>query len=357
MIKVGIIGGGAIAQRAHIPSYQKTNGVKIIAISDSNEDKAKFVAKKFGIENYFASYEDLLKLKEIEAVSICTPNCFHEEQVIAALKAKKNVLCEKPLSPNVKGVEEIFREAEKSNRICMIAYMRRFMKTSQVLKEFIDNDELGQIYYAKASFLRRRGIPTPGSWFTSKKLSGGGCLIDIGVHVLDLSLWLMGNPEPKEVVGSTYAKFRGITPSGWPPSDTLVGDTFSYPFDVEDLASGFIKFDNGAALFLESSWAGNSEREIALSFFGTKGGAKIQFLEDASLPGSLKIFEEKQGTLLDLVPSLPQRNNPFREEIHHFIDCIKNGKEPITTFEEALSVAKIIEAIYKSAEEGREMRI
>ncbi len=141
MIKVKIMGAGAIAPRAHIASYHKTNGVKIIGVSDSNEGKAKFVAKKFGVQNYVASYEDLLKLKEIEAVSICTLNCFHEPQepqVIATLKAKKNVLCEKPLSLYVKGVEEIFREAEKSNRIYIIAYMRRFMKTSPLLKEFID---------------------------------------------------------------------------------------------------------------------------------------------------------------------------------------------------------------------------
>jgi len=155
MTKVGIIGVGGIAQVAHIPSYQKVDGVKIVAVSDSNKKKAESVAKRFNIETYFTDYKDLLKLSEIEAVSICTPNFFHQEQVIASLRAGKNVLCEKPLCLNTKGVEQIFKEVKKAdNKICMIAYMRRFMSISQTLKEFIGQGELGEIYYAKASYLR-----------------------------------------------------------------------------------------------------------------------------------------------------------------------------------------------------------
>lgn len=359
MIKVGIIGAGGIAQMAHIPNYQKMKEVEVVAICDSNEKKVRTVAKKFGIKTYFTDYKNLLELKEIEAVSICTSNCFHQEQVITSLKRGKHVLCEKPLCLNAKGVEEIFKEVERSkDKICMVAYMQRFMNVSQVLKEFIDNDELGEIYYAKVSYLRRRGIPAPGSWFTSKKMSGGGPLIDLGVHILDLSLWLMGNPLPVSVTGSVYAKFKNeATSGGWPPSHTLMGNELSYGFDVEDLASGFIKFSNGASLFLEVSWAGNSEEGERFSFFGTKGGARIEFSEDTSSYEKLKIFKGGQGRLFDIVPVLSQENDPYYEEVQHFIECIKEGKKPIVTPAEALNVARIIDAIYKSAEEKREVMI
>jgi len=359
MIKVGIIGVGAIAQLGHIPSYQKIDGVRIVALSDSNREKAEAVARKSNIETYFTDYKDLLELNEIEAVSICTPNFFHQEQVIASLRAGKNVLCEKPLCLNAREAEEIFKETEKTNnKICMIAYMRRFMSISQILKEFIDQRELGEIYYAKASYLRRRGIPTAGSWFTSKEMSGGGSLIDIGVHILDLSLWLMGNPTPLSAVGSTYAKFRNEAVSaGWPPANTLKGDKFNYNFDVEDLTSSFVKFNNGATLFLETSWAGNSETEGTLSLFGTKGGAKISFCEGDPLYGRLKIFKGRQGRLYDITPVLSLKEDAFHKEVEHFIDCIKQRKNPITTPAEALNVARIIDAIYQSAEEGKEIKI
>lgn len=359
MIKVGIIGAGAIAQLGHIPSYQKINEVKIAALSDPNKKKAEAVAKRFNIETYFTDYKDLLELNEIEAVSICTPNFFHQEQIITSLRKEKNVLCEKPLCLDAQGVEVVFKEEEKTdNKICMVAYMYRFMGISQVLKEFIEQGELGEIYYAKTSYLRRRGIPTTGSWFTSKKMSGGGSLIDIGVHILDLSLWLMGNPTPVSATGSTYAKFRNEDISaGWPPANTLKEDKFNYDFDVEDFASGFVKFGNGATLFLEASWAGHSETEETLSFFGDKGGAKISFCEDDPLHGKLKIFKGRQGRLYDLTPVLPLKEDAFHKEVEHFIDCIKQRKNPITTPAEALNVARIIDAIYQSAEEGKEIKI
>lgn len=360
MLRIGIIGAGAIAQSGHIPSYQKIDKVKVVAISDSNKEKAKAVAKKFNIETYFTDYRDLLKLDRIDAVSICTPNFLHREQVTVSLRAGKNVLCEKPLCLNAKEVEEILKEVKKADgKICMVAYMRRFMDVSQFLKESINQGELGEIYYVKASYLRRRGIPTSSSWFTSKKLSGGGALIDIGVHILDLVLWLMGNPIPIVVSGSIYSKLRNKTgSSSWSPPNILIENKLNHNiFDVEDLATGFVKFLNQCTLFLEASWAGNSENEGTLSFFGTKGGAKVRFYEEDSVYGRLRIFKEKQGRVCDLTPVFPQEDDLVSKEVKHFVECIEKNRKPITTPNEMLNVARIIDAIYQSAKEGREIKI
>jgi len=216
-VKVGIIGVGGIAQYAHIPCFQKLKDAEVVAVCDPNELKLKDVAEKFNIPQKFSDYRKLLDLKEIDAVVICTPNAFHREQAVAALQSDKHVLCEKPIALNGNEVGEILKVAEEKKKKFMGAFCHRFDNTSQILKKFIDRGEFGEIYYAKANYLRRRGIPGLGGWFTTKELSGGGPLIDCGVHILDTAIWLMGSPEPVEVVGSTYNKFKEqATDGGWP---------------------------------------------------------------------------------------------------------------------------------------------
>lgn len=241
----------------------------------------------------------------------------------------------------------------------MVAFCHRFDNTSQFLKKSIDRGEFGEIYYAKASYLRRRGIPGLGGWFTTKKLAGGGPLIDCGVHVLDTAIWLMGSPGPVEVIGSAYNKFKAeATDGGWPPSSSRTGDKYSGAFDVEDLATSFIKFANGATLFLEASWAGNSEQGLFLHLFGTKSGARVGQSEEEGKVGErgLKVFTGKQGDLMDISPILPDVN-PYEKQAAHFIECIRKNKEPITKPKEILNVVKIIEAIYLSAEKGEEIKL
>ena len=358
-VKVGIIGAGGIAQYAHLPSFGKMQDAEVVAISDPNEFKLKKVAEKFKISQSFADYRKLLALEEIDAVVICTPNAFHKEQSMAALQSGKHVLCEKPIALSSKEVSEVLKTAAEKKKKFMGAFCHRFDNTSQILKKYIAQGEFGEIYYAKTNYLRRRGIPGLGGWFTTKKLSGGGPLIDVGVHILDTAIWLMGSPEPVEVVGSTYAKFKGTaTDGGWPPLPSRTGDKYSGTFDVEDLAASFIKFDNGATLFSEASWAGNSEQGLFLSLFGTRSGAKVGQSEEEGKMGKrgLKIFSEKQGNLVDIFPVLPEVN-PYEKEDAHFIECIREDKEPITKPKEILNIAKIIEAIYLSAKTGKEIRL
>jgi predicted dehydrogenase len=349
-IGVGIIGAGGIAQGGHIPNYQKLPGVEVLALCDPNEQKAREAAEKFGIPGVYADYRLLLDDRRIKVVSVCSPNYLHREHSIAALKAGKHVLCEKPVALNGAEAEEILRAATAAKRKFMVAFMQRFSAGSAFLKKIIADGEFGEIYYARASYLRRRGIPGLGGWFTTRRMSGGGPLIDCGVHILDKTCWLMGSPRPVAVSGVTFQKFKEVAvDGGWPPATSRTGDKFTGTFDVEDLASALIRFDNGAALVLESSWAGNSVAGISFNLFGTRAGS----FEDSA---GLKIFGDKNGVLTETTPTLKPVSG-FEAEIAHFVECVREDRPVMTTPAEITAVARIIEGVYRSAESGRECRL
>jgi predicted dehydrogenase len=226
----------------------------------------------------------------------------------------------------------------------MTAFNNRFRGDTQVLKRFIESGELGEIYYAKTGWIRRRGIPGFGGWFTTKAMSGGGPLIDLGVHMLDLCLWLMGNPKAVTVTGSTYAKFG--------PKSRGTGQFRSVDntggCDVEDLSAAFIRLDTGATVILEASWASNIEREKSYTtLMGTKGGSDLD---------PLRIYQEKQGVCVDITPACPNVAGHVME-IKHFVDCLVNGTELISTGEHGLEITRILHAIYKSAKENKEIKL
>lgn len=349
-VRVGIIGAGGIAQTAHIPSYKNIENVEVVAVSDINREKLQYVSDRFGIPQTFTEWERLVEA-DIDAVSICSPNAFHAEQSIKAMESGKHVLCEKPVCLTGAEVEKVFSTSEKTGKKFMAAFPRRFSGEAKVLKPMIDAGDFGEIYYIKAGYLRRRGIPGLGSWFTSKKLAGGGPMMDVGVHMLDLVIYLAGAPMPEFVVGSTYEKFKDkATDGGWPPMDTRKGDKNLGEMEVEDLASGFVKLSTGATLFVEASWAGNSETGLKASLFGTMAGVQMPDPENPKNP--VRIYSEDRGTLTDILPAVPQINS-FQEEINHFIRCIRENKKPITKKEEVLSVVRIIEGIYRSADTGK----
>jgi len=349
-LKVGIIGTGGIAQVAHIPGFQKLKDVEVVAISDINEEKLKFVAEKFNIPKTFTNWEDLLE-EDLDIVSICSPNFLHFPQSVKALEKGKNVICEKPLCLSEEEAEKLVKTIEKTGKKFMGAFNRRFTGEAIVLKKMIDKGFFGEIYYMKASYLRRRGIPGLGTWFTDKKMAGGGPMLDVGVHMIDFVLYLAGSPMPEIVVGSTYYKFKDrATDGGWPPPETRKGDKATGKMDVEDLACGFVKLSNGATLFVEASWAGNSETGLKASLFGTEAGAQLPDPENPENP--VRIYSETNGTLTDIIPQVP-KTNPYDDEIKHFVECVKNDTEPITKKNEIIAVARIIEGIYKSAETGQ----
>lgn len=342
-IGVGVIGLGI--GKLHVQGYSQSPDAEIVAVCDLIEDKTKQAAAQYGIENTCSDYRKLLAMPGIDAVSVCVPNHLHAEMTIAAFKAGKHVICEKPLAMNSAEGEAMVAASKKAGKLFMTAFNNRFRGDTQTLKRFIQDGELGDIYFAKTGWIRRKGIPGFGSWFTTKSKSGGGPLIDIGVHVLDLTLWLMGNPKAVSVTGSTYAMFgpKGQGQGTWGTAEVGGG------FDVEDLAAAFIRLENGATLLLEASWASHIKGDaIYTNLMGTKGGAELD---------PLRIYKDMQGAPVDITPACPDQGGGHLIEVMHFADCVAHGTELVATGEHGLEIARILDAVYKSAKTGKEIAL
>jgi predicted dehydrogenase len=344
-IGIGIIGSGGIAQGAHLPAYKALadDSVRVIAVADVRRETAEQAAQKFEVPHVYEDYREMLRRDDIDAVSVCTPNFMHKQPTIDALEADKHVLVEKPLAINAAEGREMVAAARRTGKKLQAGLNNRFGSAPQALKRFIQAGELGDIYYARSQALRRRGIPSWGV-FTQKDKQGGGPLIDIGVHILDLTLWLMGHPKPVAASGQTYTKFgkrEGMV--------GLMGQWDTKNFTVEDFGVGFVRFENGATLTLETSFAANLEKEIFnCELFGTEGGCSLS---------PLRLFFERNQTLIDATPVFLPQVHTHQAEIKSFIEAIRNDTEPPVTAEEGLMVTEILDAIYRSADEGREVRI
>ncbi|NLB56780.1 MAG: Gfo/Idh/MocA family oxidoreductase, partial [Lentisphaerae bacterium] len=280
---------------------------------------------------------ELMKCDWIDAVSVCTPNALHAPVAIAAFEAGKHVICEKPLSVSAAEGAMMVEAGKKSGKLFMMGFNNRFRGDTQLLKKFVEKGDLGEIYYAKTGWLRRKGIPGLGGWFTTKSMAGGGPLIDLGVHVLDLTLWLMGNPIPTSVMGTAYAKFG--------PNYVKDGNG---TYDVEDLATALIKLDNGATIFLEASWESYvSREEVYTKLMGSEGGAELD---------PLRIYTDLNGVPADITPQYKPVSG-HEMEIVHFVDCIREGRQPIATGEQGLHIMQILDAIYESTNTGKSVEI
>ena len=347
-IKVGIIGTGGISN-CHFTGYKSRNDVDVVACCDIDFEKAKKYAEEKGIPHAYPSYDEMLKNEKLDAVSVTTWNAAHKCATIAALNAGVNVICEKPMAMNAAEAREMAETAKKSGKLLMVGFVRRYGNDAAVVKKFIDAGQLGEIYYAKATYLRRNGCP--GRWFGDKEYSGGGPLIDIGTHALDLTLWCMNNYEPKYCVGTTYKKLGHIFPSAncwgdWKPED----------FTVEDSAFGFIVMKNGATVSLESSWALNmlDTREACTLLCGTNAGIDMN--------NGVRINGVRGGKLYELYPALDGKGVDFYDasgeeapadrEARLWIDAVINDKTPVVTPEQAYCVSRILNGIYESAKTG-----
>jgi predicted dehydrogenase len=278
-------------------------------------------------------------------VSIATPNKFHAPLTIAALEAGCHVLCEKPMAMSADEARAMLAAAEKAGKRLMINFSYRFSEQSQALKDRVDAGELGDVYFARTVWHRRRGLPKFGGWFGQKGLSGGGPLIDLGVHRLDLALWLMGYPKPVWVMGSTYN-----------PIATALAEKEGVPYDVEDLAVGLIRFENGATLEVEASWATNiKERELMETrLLGTEGGLVQRNLNE-TYEFEAELYFERNGAHYYMKLHAPRKRR--LNAMYHLIESIVNDTPHIARGEEGLLVMEILDAIYKSAEEGRPVQI
>lgn len=344
-IGIGIIGSGGIARGAHLPGYRalEREGVKIVAVCDVDEATAKRAASEFHVDHVYTDYERMLERDDIDAVSICTPNYLHKQPTVDALEAGKHVLVEKPLAMNAVEGKEMVEAARRTDRKLQVGFMNRFNSRALALKRFIDAGEMGEIYYGRAQALRRRGIPGWGV-FTQKDKQGGGPLIDIGVHILDLTLWLMGHPKPVSVSGKTYTKFG--TRSG---VLGLMGQWDPAKYTVEDLGIGFVRFDNGATLTVEASFAANLEKDVFnTELYGTEGGCTYE---------PARMYFERHQTLVDATPVFLPQTKPYELEVRAFVQAIRDDTPVEVPGEQGLMVTQILDAIYQSSEEGREVGI
>lgn len=346
-LKIGIIGSGGIAQGCHIPGYQTMPDLcEVVWACDANPETAAEAARKFNIPKTTCDYRDVLSDPEVGAVSIATPNKFHLQPALDALAAGKHVLCEKPLAMDGNEARQIVRAANASGKVFQVALQFRFGAPARFVKDYIDKGHMGDIYYARAQALRRRGVPHWGV-FIDKELQGGGPLIDIGVHILDLTLFLMGYPKPVATSAKTWDHL-GKNPEITNPW----GEYDRSKFTVEDFAVGFIRLENDAVIVLESSFMGNLEGDaFHTQLFGTKSGAIVKgWGEDP-----VKIYTERDKQIFDMKPiNLPQVQSSHTDEVQAFVHAILEGKPSPVPAEQGFLLNAVFDAMYKSSETGRE---
>ncbi|GGF87962.1 Gfo/Idh/MocA family protein [Paenibacillus aceti] len=351
-LKVAVIGCGGIANGKHLPSLSQVEQVELVAFCDIIEERAVKAAAEYGVENakVYTDFRKLLAETDVEVIHVCTPNDSHAEITIASLESGRHVMCEKPMAKTTEQARQMLDAAKRTGKKLSIAYQNRFRNDSLYLKQLCEEGELGDIYLGKALALRRRAVPTWGVFLDEEK-QGGGPLIDIGTHALDLTLWMMDNYEPKSVTGSVFHKLGDRENAAnafgpWNPEE----------FKVEDSAFGFITMKNGATIILESSWAINMVDigEARTMLCGTEGGA--------DMTNGLRINGEKNSRLYDTKIDLGaggvafydgKEENEAVREAKSWIEAIIEDKEPVVKPEQALVVTEILEAIYESAKTGK----
>jgi predicted dehydrogenase len=350
-IGIGIIGFGGIAQAVHAPGYRRlADQCEIVAIADIDPTRIEQAkSDKWNIPNAVEDYNKLLEMPEIDAVSICTPNGIHMQATLDALAAGKHVLCEKPMAMNATEAKTMIAKSEETGKKLQIGYNMRFSAGAQSLKRSIDAGMFGSVYHATARAMRRRGVPTWGV-FINKELNGGGPLIDIGVHITDMTLWLMGHPKPVAVMGRAEAFIARRKDK---PVVGMWGQWEPDKYTVEDFAAAMIRFEDGRTMHLTSSFVANIDREhFDTQIFGTDAGAFF----DANT-GQYNLYREEFGTLTDTTAGWqPNVQSTHGEEIRMFLKAIRENipvKETgAATGEQGLMVTQIIDGIFKSSELG-----
>ena len=348
--RVGVIGAGSIAQ-LHLTAYAENPDVELVAVADMNLERAQAVADQFGAARAYADPHELLAADDIDGVSICTWNNSHASWAIAAVEAGKHVLVEKPIARTLGEALQIQEAAAAGDRVVQVGFVRRHSPNCQVLKSFIDAGELGEIYYARASCLRRAG--NPGGWFADKGISGGGPLLDIGIHVLDLCWYLMGSPKVVSVSGNTYDRLGNRANITTMPR-YRVADYDPAKNTVEDLANAVIRFDNGASILLDCSYSLHAVKDsIEVAVYGEKGGAELE--------PALHIATEMHDSVVNIEPQIGSRTFElaagFRNEIANFVDASLGRAESVAPAWHGVEIVRLLEAIYESAETGREVML
>lgn len=343
-LKYALIGAGGNAEKKHIHGYKALPDVDVSAICDVDVGKASAMADRHGVKRVYGDYKEMIERERPDIVSVVTPNFLHAEITEYALSRGVNVHCEKPLGLNADEARRILAAQERSGKRVMIGLNNRFTNEAVYLKKWIDDGRLGRIYSAKAGWVRRAGIPGRGTWFTDKARAGGGVLIDLGAHYLDLALYLMGRPKVTYAAGQIHQNFVHTTTRNRNGYTGIEGGLF----DVEDAADGYLGIQGGGSLAVDFSWASNIEEDrFYVELLGTEGGASL-------VNGTLKLFGESEGVCLDLSPKLKLNPNlRLANEFRHFADGVRDPEQAlIAPAEDGLYFAEIIDAFYASAASG-----
>jgi predicted dehydrogenase len=327
-VRIGVVGLGNIAQTIHLPILTRLPDAEVVAVCDLDIGKARTVAQKFGIPRSYSDYEKMLEAEDdIGGIDICASTFAHKEIAVAALKAKKHTLVEKPLARTQKETIEIVSAAKKHQRQVMVGMNSRFRPDAMILRSFIEGNELGKIYYSKAGWFKRLSVENP--WFTRKEQSGGGVVLDLGIVMFDLAFWMMGYPSVKEVIASTYAHNTK---------------------EVEDSTIVFIRMKNGSTMTLEASWSFESTQDFFYcDVFGTDGSGSLN---------PFRILKKMHGNLVNVTPvshETPQSlyRKSYENELKHWVGSLRGLHAFISTGEDAVHRMKVVDAIYKSAKSGK----
>lgn len=349
MLNAGIIGCGGISH-CHMEGYGRIPDVAVVACCDIDAEKAEKYAAKFNIPRWYADYNEMMAKESLDLVSVTTWNAAHKGATIAALEGGANVICEKPMAMNAAEAEEMRKTAERCGKLLQVGFVRRFGDDAAAFRNFREAGVFGDLYYAKATYIRRSGCP--GGWFGDKRYSGGGPLIDLGVHVIDLVRYLAGNPKPVAAFGVTYSNLGPDRAHGaqnaW-TTETQKDERFTY--NVEDMASAMVRFDNGLTLSVEASFNLNvKEDRGGIELFGTKGGATIE--------PTFEIHSDLAGMFVNIAPASPAGfGDAFNREIKGFVDAVKGEAPCVATAEDGVALMKILDAVYESARTGHEVVI
>ena len=355
-LKVGIIGAGWIAE-AHVNQYLKMDDVEVVAVADLVEGKAqKFIDthKVVGAKPYNSDVEMLEKVKDLDAVSICTYNATHASCAINALNAGVNVLLEKPFTVTLDEAVEVMRAEKRSGKILSIGFQPRMSTNMQMIKKIVDSGELGQVYYLQAGGGRRSGIPTPfGTTFIEKETGAIGAVGDIGSYSLDMLLHAVGDPKPLTVSGYT-SNFFGVNPESYPDHPE-----YAEKFGVDDFAAAFVRLEGGIILDFRISWAMNMDTCGDALILGTKGGLRIPSTEcwNGSFNKPLKLYKKIAGTEVEMEVALQEDGNLFFKKCRSFLDAVREGGKPTVPSSQIIYNQAIIDGIVKSAKLGKEIEI
>lgn len=345
-LNVAVIGTGM--GRYHMKEFVECPNVKLLAVCDLNRPEAEYFAREYGAEYVFTDYRELLDLERLDAISIAIPNYLHAPVTLAALERGLHVFCEKPMATTVEDARRMVAAAQASGKRLMIGMSQRFRGASLALRGMVERGELGEIYYARSTWIRRRGMPVihfapggsmgRGKWFVNREQAGGGALFDIGVHMFDLTWWLMGNPKPVSVSAASYRNLwneefqrRGIV------------------CDVDELSSALVRFKGGVSAFFDVSWAANQGDEMNVRVFGTKAGFQVYPPVVFQEPHWGELHTDSVEIKLVEGELTPRR---------HFVDCIQDPEKPmIASGQECLSVMAVLDAVRRSAECGHEVAV